>query len=248
MSAPRLKPFVSLGFLFGLLLAPLALRAESSTPNHLYWAERLVAEVAPAHNSYNTPTQVAWAGENGAEISENQSVCSTLLTALLKQSEGLSSDDFTAWLGSTSPYAANYYEAIVSENGFTAIRELRHVRPGDVIAISYATDPDAETSGHIALVDRLPVLRSATAPLIPDTQQYAIAIIDSAKSGHGKSDTRKTDDGYISGVGQGVMRLYTDAEGRIVGYTWSLYSNSLYYDQDTRALAIGRLNDGVAAQ
>ncbi len=248
MHTPRLKPLVSLGFFFGLLLAPLALPAESSTPDHLYWAERLVAEVAPAHNSYNTPTQVAWAGENGAEISENQSVCSTLLTALLKQSEGLSSDDFEVWLGSTSPYAADYYEAIVSENGFTAIRRLDQVRAGDIIAISYANDPDATTTGHIAIVDRVPLPRSATAPLVPGTRQYAITIIDSSKSGHGKSDTRKTDDGYVSGVGKGVMRLYTDTEGRIVGHTWSLYSNSLYYGEDTRELAIGRLNGGIAAQ
>ena len=46
---------------------------------------------------------------------------------------------------------------------------------------------------------------------------------------------------WDEGVGIGVFRLYTDNTGTIVGYTWSTYNNSDYYDQTTRHLTVGRL-------
>jgi len=66
---------------------------------------------------------------------------------------------------------------------------------------------------------------------------------DSSESGHGRTDTRRKSDGtFGSGVGEGIFCLYTNASGEIVGYTWSTFANSDYYDQTMRNLVVGRLD------
>lgn len=84
-------------------------------------------------------------------------------------------------------------------------------------------------------------LRTATAPYVPNTTQYVVEVIDSSRSGHGPTDTRLREDGtWQDGVGIGIFRLYADATGTIVGYTWSTYTTSVYYDQTTRHPVVGR--------
>jgi hypothetical protein len=92
------------------------------------------------------------------------------------------------------------------------------------------------------LVASVPVLRTSTAPLVTGTKQYDVPVIDASSSGHGSLDTR-----YISasnfndGIGRGILRLYTNSKGALVGYTWSTYPNSDYYSQSQRPLLVGRL-------
>ena len=43
------------------------------------------------------------------------------------------------------------------------------------------------------------------------------------------------------GAGIGVLRLYVNNTGTIVGHTWSTYNDSVYYAQTTRHLTVGRL-------
>ena len=81
-----------------------------------------------------------------------------------------------------------------------------------------------------------------------DTDQWDVPVIDSSESGHGKQNTRRRDDGKFNrGVGQGTMRIYTDADGKVAGYTWSDESVSTYRSKPDYDLVVGRLN-AIAGQ
>ena len=65
--------------------------------------------------------------------------------------------------------------------------------------------------------------------------------------GGSPADTRhkKGDDGKDhTGLGQGVVRVYTDREGRIAGWTWSTLGSSAVRDPKEESLAVGRLKVG----
>jgi hypothetical protein len=132
--------------------------------------------------------------------------------------------------------AQHYYNEIVTNDRFTQITTVSQIQQGDFVAIKYPVD--ATNTGHCMMVAAAPTLRSATAPLIVGTTQYELSIIDCASSGHGSTDTRYTtsDDG----IGKGICRVYVNSNGGIVGYTWSTFSNSVYYAKADRPLVVGR--------
>jgi hypothetical protein len=198
--------------------------------------------VAPASNAYGTnPNYIHWAGVGGYTVYENRTECSSFVTRVLMQAFGWTSTYFTSWTGSTSPNAATYHDLIAAQKGFAKIASVTAIAPGDVIAIKYPAG--SSSSGHAMTVAAAPVLRTTSAPAVTGTYQYEVQVIDSSQSGHGSTDTRLNADGtWNQGAGVGIFRLYADRTGAIVGYTWSTYSNSVYYDQGTRNLVVGRLN------
>jgi hypothetical protein len=238
------KPLLILVQCVALLLviagATTAQRDLGKTP--LDWARILVREVRPENTSYQHKRGVVkWKGEDGAAEYESHTDCSGLLNALLERADGLRPDDFEKWLGKRRPLAVDYFEAIQEQRNFHQITSARDVRPGDVIAIRYPPGTNDNT-GHIMLIEDLPVRRKSSKPEVEETEQWEVSVIDSSESGHGRTDTRRQPDGsFGQGVGQGILRLYTKAGGQIVGYTWSTFANSDYYDQTVRQLVIGRL-------
>lgn len=231
---------LSLSLLAAALLAAPSAAAQATEPAHLTWAVLLVDNILPEHNEYGTnPSYIRWEGVNGATRYENRTQCNSLLTHLLMQAYGWTTTDIRSWMGSTSPSAAIYHDAIAAENGWELIPLVSDVVPGDVLAIRYPAG--GSVSGHVATVVEAPVLRTATAPFTTDTLQFEVLVVDSTASTHGAGDTRRQTDPWDAGVGMGVMRLYTDGELRIVGHTWSLSTGSVYYDQATRHAVIGRL-------
>lgn len=216
--------------------------AADPPPAHLLWAEDLVMNVDPALNTYGSgPNYAFWAGYSGAMEYENRNVCSTFLTNILKQSYGWTTTDIKWWTGSNSPGAALWHDIIEDENGFVRLTQIADIEAGDVIAIRYPEG--SATTGHVATVRGPAVVRIATLPVVPGTTQYEVPIVDSSSSGHGPTDTRHEPDGtWHKGAGFGVMRLYTDDSGEIVGHTWSTYTGSIFYDQSGRHLVVGRLD------
>src|SRR5262249_14714110 len=117
------------------------------------------------------------------------------------------------------------------------------IEPGDIMAIVYYPEYQSP-SGHVMIVQGPPQPHLSN-PFVTGTAQWTIAVIDSSSSYHGTTDTRYH---YPGGIGQGVFRLYTNADSTVAGYTWSLLGTSLssYYPQATttssgRHLVIGRL-------
>ena len=225
----------------GLFLIVNSYSFQAAKKSPLEWAELLVENIQPENTDYqHKKGTVKWAGVDGAEGYESHTDCSGLLNALLEHSFGVKATDFEQWLG-VRPLAITYHDAIESKNRFIPIDRISDVRPGDIIAIKYP--PDADNSGHVMIVSEKPHRRTKdTEPVVAETEQWEIAVIDSSELGHGKTDTRRRTDGsFGQGVGKGIFRLYCDRQGRFTGYSWSTFPNSEYHDQNDRPLAIGRL-------
>lgn len=209
---------------------------------HVSWAEILIANLSPDKNEYgSSPTYIYWASVNGATSYENRTQCSSFVTRLLKQAYNWSDNDFSAWFGSISPTAATYHDAIAAQNSFSLIQNINDIQSGDIIAVKYTDDPTS--TGHVMIAKSTATLRTSTLPTVNSTLQYTIDVIDSSKSGHGTTDTRLMADGtWDTGAGMGKLRLYADSNGTVVGYSWSIAKNSIYYDQQSgHHLVIGRL-------
>lgn len=207
-------------------------------PAHLSWAETLVNNITPENNSYSgSPTVVTWNGVGGARRYQNRTYCATFLTALMKQGYGFTTDDIEDWLGSPSPSAAVYFDAIDDGNGFRRVLRVEDIRAGDIVAISYPTITDG-LSGHVVIARRAPRRLTAASPLVPGTTQYELAIVDSTSTPHGTGDTRTRGDG----AGFGLIRVYADGSRNVAGYTWSTAAGSVYYSTSLRPIMVGRFS------
>lgn len=214
--------------------------AAAHDADHLRWAESLVDNLDPENNEYSTSSFMSWAGVAGARRYANRTQCATFLTELLKRSYGWTETSFNDWLGSRSPTAATYYDAIVEENGFERIHDPQDARAGDVIVLRY---PAGESStGHVAILRRAPRVRLPLNPFVVGTFQYEVSVVDSTSTHHGPSDSRMSSGGRgDTGAGYGVMRVYTNLWGSIVGHTWSTATTTTYYPTTQRQVVIGRL-------
>jgi hypothetical protein len=232
-----------------LLLAPCvfgATPAYAQTPPHLAAAEHLVDDLllsettAPAWpNVYGLDAYIDWSGSTSSARTE----CSSFATLLWRHVYGWSDATFKAWTGHTGPDAAVYHDTIAAHDDFIEITQVDDIVPGDVIAIAYYPEYQSP-SGHLMIVRDFPQSHSSS-PIVAGTLQWTIAVVDSSSSYHGTGDTRYDHPG---GIGEGVFRLYTNADGTVAGYTWSLLGTSLssYYPQATSTasghhLVIGRL-------
>jgi hypothetical protein len=209
-------------------------------PRHVQLARQLVEEVTPENNLYATPTHITWRGIDGATISTNTSVCSTLITKLLKQAYNFTNADFITWTGESTPEAEDYYDAAASNNGFKRLTNIADVQVGDVFIAKYLQQTTSAT-GHIAMIAAPPHLVSST----PSERRYSVSVIDSSSSYHGTSDTRyridPTTGDYDDGVGQGTMRMITDTNGLLIKYSWSTLSNSIIYDATERPSLLAQI-------
>ncbi|WP_138497130.1 NlpC/P60 family protein [Nostoc sp. PA-18-2419] len=211
-------------------------------PQHLKDALILLSGLHPKNNKYqHEPTLVNWKGFSGAKDYISKADCSGFINKLLSHSYGWTPEFFQQWMNTQRPLAENYYNSIINQNRFQQIIKLEQIKAGDIIAIKYPEGED--NTGHVLLVAELVTEKLFSKPLVPKTRQWSIKVIDQSRSGHGKTDTRRQVDGsFHGGLGQGVLRLYSNQAQEIVGYTWSTFANSQYYSCDERHLAIGRLN------
>ena len=212
---------------------------------HLETAELLVKELRPEHNCYAYENLVIkWKGQDGATSYEAHCDCSGFLTLLFEHVYGYTPETFKAWTGHRRPLARVYHDEVEAEHGFKRIKKITEIQPGDILAVKYLDGVKKDT-GHVMIVAEAPRPRDATEPIEPATRQWEVVVIDSSKSGHGPDDTRrKPDKTFYNGVGKGTIRLYTNSQGEIVGYTWSTLKKSEYFDQQKHHLVVGRLDVG----
>lgn len=202
-----------------------------------YWADLLAQNCNSGNTDYLLSAQdITWAGQNGALVYKCTADCSGLVNTLIKKTFGATGNDFLSWWGRNRPIAKTYTDAIAINSKFARKSNIANIVAGDVIAVKY---PDGDpTSGHVLLAASAPVLRTSSSPIISSTKQYEVEVIDCANSGHGSTDPRNI--GNYSGVGRGIMRIYTNISGdSLYGHTWSTASNSTYYSQSSRKLEVG---------
>jgi hypothetical protein len=223
---------ITLSSIIGSLVALAASPALAITP--IQAAQDLTNNILPADNAWGTPCSINWtsytATTNGACL---------FSLSLIQANLSYTTQTIKGFWGSTNPGSALFYDKIVAGVHFTNITNIANIASGDLISIKYTS-----TTGASMMVDVAPVAWSpATAPLQTGTSQWIVGIIDSTTTPHGDTDSRwhaDVDGAHDQGVGTGDMRLYTDATGAIVGYTWTLDNGSVYYDQATRQLGVGR--------
>jgi hypothetical protein len=227
-----MKPLLPLLFLCLLSATPTA------PPPHLSLARQVVDSIDPADNTY--AHKDCYLRKSGTHY-HNRTDCSAFLNLLLEQSYGTTPENLLQWTGHRRPTARAWHQTILDHKRFKQIEKVSDIQPGDILAIAYPKD-EQEDTGHIMIDVEPPKPAASAKPLIPDTRQWTLSIIDSSKSGHGRTDTRHHSDGSFSqGVGQGTLHLYTHPNGQIAGYTWSTFPNSTYRPQSEHPLAIGRL-------
>jgi hypothetical protein len=214
----------------------------TADPAHVRDAKLLVANVAPEDNDYDHKgCYIHWKDEDGATRYENHTDCSDFLNLLLKHTYHFTTDQYKQWTGHMRPTASEWHSAVLHGKGFDQIETFKEAQIGDYLIVKYP--PGHGNTGHVMLICDIPRARHASRPIEPDTDQWDVPVIDSSESGHGKLDTRRRDDGKFNrGVGQGILRIYTGADGKIAGYTWSNESVSVYRSQDEYDMVIGRLN------
>jgi hypothetical protein len=221
-------------------VAPLssAMPPAAGAPKHLAVAQALVANLDLANTSYHHgEPQVSFTAP-----CQSHADCSGFIDSLLQSTYGYTPQDYKKWFDSHRPTAKRYHDAIVDQSGFTQVQHVQDMLPGDLLAVKYLSRSD--NTGHIMLAADRPIRISPKAPLVSGTQQWTVQVIDSSESGHGPTDTRhgrgpggKDHDG----VGEGVLRIYSDNEGSIAGFTWSTISSSKIKDPSDEHLVIGRL-------
>lgn len=226
-----------------LILSFNSLKAEES--KHLEDLRILETNTLPQNNGYqHRHTNVQWKGSKSAKEYICKCDCSGLVNALLSHSYGIKKIELLQWMGSLRPKAVHYAHAIREEKKFKRINKIQQAAPGDLIALQYRPDAKLKTqdTGHLMVVDAMPKQRVvAIPPIVPNTIQWEVTVIDSSKSGHGVQDTRFRNGNVQPGLGKGIFRVYTDQEGNLVGYTMSTSPISKYYDFETRHIYIGRL-------
>jgi hypothetical protein len=240
MTTPR-RSLLAVILLSIIGIVTLSSRGAAAQPAHLVWAEDLLDNLSPALNTYEGgSTYITWAGVDGAAEYSNHTMCNSFVTNLLRNAYDLTESDVKAWLGAKSPLAAQYHDQIALQNGFDLIPTVDAIEGGDIIAIRYPEG--GSVSGHVMVAEGPAVARAASSPIVAGTFQFEVPVMDSSSSGHGALDTRRQADGtYQRGAGAGTMRIYTDGDLNIVGYTWSTYSSSSYRAQSSYHLVVGRL-------
>ncbi|HZZ27366.1 MAG TPA: hypothetical protein VFE46_05100 [Pirellulales bacterium] len=218
-----------------------AAQSTAAPPKHLTVAQGLVAHLDLANTSYKH-------GEPEASFVvpyQSHADCSGFIDLLLQYSYGYTKDQFKPWFGSARPSAKRYHDAIADQKGFVSIAHVQDMLAGDLLGVKYLNRTD--NTGHVMLAAERPINIQPKAPLVAGTQQWTVTVIDSSESGHGPTDTRhgKGPGGKDhDGVGSGVLRLYTDAQGQIVGFSWSTLTSSEFKKPTDENLMIGRLQPG----
>jgi hypothetical protein len=245
---------------------------------HLEDALLILQGLLPDNNKYQhgKPT-VIWQDVNGATDYLSIADCSGFISELLSHSysDYFTAERFQQWSRTGKrkrPLAENFYYAIAHQKDFIQIKKITEVQPGDIIAIKYIRDSDPRTkdnTGHLMLVVETPKKIKSTKPIVENTIQWEVVIIDQSCSGHGLYDSRRkpnnSEDNYVldgnniadngenspstknkyfyDGLGQGKMRIYAHPEtDDILGYTWSKLKRSRYSSANEKPLIIGRLD------
>ncbi len=213
---------------------------EAAVPKHLTAALTLLKNIDLEHTGYeHGEGRVVWSG-----ACESHADCSGFVSALFKQAYGYDDVQFKKWFGTARPLAARYHDTILKHAGFAEVTRAGDILPGDILAIKYTEPRDDKNTGHVMVVAGAVRKMESKAPLKDDTIQWEVPVVDSSSSGHGLTDWRhgKGKDGKDhDGLGAGVFRIYTDSDGKVAGYTWSVLAGSHFVGQAEHHLAIGRL-------
>ena len=189
---------------------------------HVLLARDLQENVPASHNSYQHAERISLPSDAPTQPYTMYADCSGLAIALLDRAQSLARQRMQFLKGHKRPYAEDFVRSIQQAKGFTRIFSVGNIQPGDIIAWEFQFEGDkkiAKDTGHVMIIDSLPTLIVSRPPVIPETTQLELSVIDSSRNYHDPMDTRVQPDGTkIHGIGRGSIRLYVSTEGEIVGF------------------------------
>ena len=214
------------------------LSLSENVPSHLAWARLMLYAILykDGITTYrHTSGPVFWGLYNNQPNYISITDCSGFVNALLRQAYNLP----IGWSGVNRPYASTYYRMINEQKYFIKIINIKNAKIGDFIVFKILPGTSkSDNTGHIMIINEQPKLINAKSPIVPNTLQWLINIIDQSST-HGTNDSRYQN--KRTGLGTGDIRIYTDTQGNLLGHSWSTESNSRYIDKTERLLVIGRL-------
>jgi len=174
----------------------------------------------------------------------NYTTCAPLVTHLLKNAYGWDWKQYSipdtlnqdTPVAKASPKSYLYVSAIKHQVGFASqITHLLDVLPGD-IAARWEVGTD---EGHTMIVVGVNLASAKAYPAastdanfesaLAGSTYYEVTVLDSSSSGH-SNDTRLITYGgkaeLSGGVGRGVIGVFVNASGAVIGHTWSLPTSS----------------------
>lgn len=252
-------------------IGPTPTTKPAQVPKHLVDADEFVREVGPMGTLYvRGGGKIIWPFIKGGPMCRTD--CSGFLNELLTHSMGYGDADLQAWFGVERPLAKHWYGAMAAARGFDTIMRVERLSPGDFLAVAFP--PGGEVTGHCMLIAAAPQKWTASAPVVEGLQQWAVEVIDASKTPHGEGDTRylamkpqlpaepnrieqvdrsiEPVEGvppggaprHSSGLGRGTIRLYSDSNGNIAGYAWSLEGEARFKPGSEYKIVGGRWQVG----
>jgi hypothetical protein len=231
------------------LLRPTPAQADGSTPPHLTWCASLTDTLRQQTlagfrfdanglklNEYVGDRLILFV-EDGAPLSENRTLCNQHVIIQLRHAYNWDDATFKAKFGSSWPTAEGLYNDVVIQRGFSRVATVLDIQPGDIFAINYHDDPNANyptVTGHTGIINSVGPQIAYTFPSNGQTVRFRdLEVFDSTSSVH-SLDNRIFQAGELgagsaytewSGAGRGFMRIYVDANDNYLGYTWSMTGN-----------------------
>ena len=262
------------------LYSPASARADGTAPTHLTWCSTLTDELrnqtlaglttnaaGKPLNSYLSERTILFA-QDGNPFTENRTLCNQHVLIQFRHAYGWNDAAIKAKFGATWANAETLYNDIMTNKGFARVNSVFDIQPGDTFAFSYRDDPNSgypSVTGHTGFINSIGPIYTHTFTSNGLTVRYRdLEVFDSANSGH-SLDTRSFLAGQLgpgsphtewSGAGRGYMRIYVDANGEYLGYTWSMtgtktqapgtppswnYYNNNYKPESLRHFAVGRV-------
>ena len=223
-----------------LYASTLVFAQDAPIPKYLELARELVATVKPENNKYTLgPQMIRWKGDLFTSENSVHTACGGFVRGVLERANDPTIEKIRS--GHKYVRLADWTEAAKNARGVKRVEVLSNVRPGDFFIFICLDKETCKTSqgdaeGHITIVDSRPEKAISKLPIVEGTEQWNVAVIDSADSAHDRNDTRFVPKGEkkITGVGRGTYRIYTDASGIPVGYATGLMAQSIIQFQNDR--------------
>ena len=229
-------------FLLATLDAPAQVHA-TAVPAYLVMARDLVGHVKPQDNRYVLGGQfISFPGDPSSDRYSVRADCSGFLIAILGRAK-FSTVSLMSFQPGTSRRrtrvaAEDFVYSIEMQKGFKRIRDVTSIEPGDFLAHAMLNAEDQKqtgTTGHVFLIDSPPRRIEPRDPVVPGTQQFEIAVIDSNEEHVGADDTRLADpSNKVKGLGRGTIRIYADPDGALVGWARTFKISRKFFSYDPR--------------
>jgi hypothetical protein len=207
--------------------------------------------------SWNNDLIVEVGDHNLNILPRNNSVCGNFVTKLLNHSFNWNWNNYEFFdpnagqnVTTASPNSHRYMELINQQIGFKdQILQIQNVQPGDIMVKRDV----GTTSGHVWIIKEVilaqPMPYYANQPASQNnligTTYYEVDVLDCSSDYHSNDSRKVFYNGQVyetHGAGVGTVGLLADANGTILGHTWSLPSADYFVSPATW---VSQLNDKI---